>query len=74
MDIAKIKAAIAVANEELNGVIDGEFKARRLKGLNRLNNAANALKLAETHLDAAVKQGEAKAATTPATPKAAGKK
>ena len=63
MDITKVKQAIDEAHKQLNGVIDTEFQARRLQALRTLSLAANALTLAETHLNKAVTQ------TTPKEPK-----
>lgn len=71
MDVSKAKAAIATALKELNSVTDAEFAARRLAGLRPLTLAANALQLADGHLDKAAKAGTAKAEKAPA---AAGKK
>jgi acetylornithine deacetylase/succinyl-diaminopimelate desuccinylase-like protein len=61
MDITKVTAAINKVHEELNTVTDAEVKAKVYKGLNRLNLAASALKLAETHLAKAVTQTTPKA-------------
>lgn len=66
MDVSKVKAAIDQAHEALNGVFDSEVKAKSFVAMRTLTLAANALTLATTHLDKAVKQ------TTPkAAPKAA---
>ena len=61
MDVSRVKAAIDAAHAELNTVIDAEFKARQVNGLRTLTLAANALLLAEKHLDKAIQQ------TTPKT-------
>ena len=66
MDTSKVIAAINAAHQELNGLIDGEFKARRVNGLRRLQNAASALELAAKHVTAAAEQVKPKAPKAPA--------
>jgi hypothetical protein len=73
MDVTKVKAAIATAHEELNKVLDAQFKDRQVNGLRTLGLAANALELAEKHLDKAVEQAKPKEVAQPA-PAADGKK
>lgn len=62
MDVTKVTAAIDEAHKQLNTVIDAAYQSRQLNVLNTLGHAANALKLAQTHVDAAVKRTTPKAA------------
>ncbi len=56
MDTTKIKAAIDTAHQELNTIIDGEWKARRVAGMRALDLAAKALNLAAGHVETAAKR------------------
>lgn len=64
MDVSKVTAALKTAQDELNAVVDGEFKERRLKGLRPLTLAQNAIALAEKHVATANERTAPKADTT----------
>jgi hypothetical protein len=66
MDVSKVTAALKTAQDELNTVVDGEFKERRLKGLRPLTLAQNAIALAEKHLATATERTAPKADAAPA--------
>ena len=65
VDSKAFKTAVDNVHKELNTLIDGEFKARRLTGLRSLDRAAKTLGLVVTHVDKAVEQTTAKAAKAP---------
>jgi len=78
MDVSKVTAALTEAQNQLNAVIDEEFKARRIKGLRPLTLAQNAIALAEKHVATATERTapkqEVAATAGEAKPAAAGKK
>ena len=78
MDVSKVTAALVEAQNQLNAVIDEEFKARRIKGLRPLTLAQNAIALAEKHVATATERTapkqEVAAPAGEAKPAAAGKK
>lgn len=58
MDLTGVNAAFAKLHEELNKAVDAEYAARKkdgkgFKGLERLNQAAKAVMLAEQHVSKA---------------------
>jgi len=61
MDVSKVTAALTEAQNQLNAVIDEEFKARRIKGLRPLTLAQNAITLAEKHVATATERTAPKA-------------
>jgi hypothetical protein len=74
MDVSKVTAALKTAQDELNQVVDGEFKERRLKGLRPLTLAQNAITLAEKHIATASERTAPKADTAAAGAAAGGEK
>ena len=74
MDVSKVRGLIAEAQKELNGITDAEFQARRLSALRPLTLAAQALALADGHLEKAAAKTAPKAEAPAAEKKAAGKK
>lgn len=65
MDLTKFKAAVDKAHEELNSIIDAEYRGKRLNGLRTLGLAANALTLAVSHVTKAAEQGKPKQEAAP---------
>lgn len=64
MNLTKVSAALATAQQELNTVVDGEFQSRRQAALRPLTLAQSAITLAETHLTKAAARVAPKASTT----------
>lgn len=60
MNLTKVKKAIVDAQEQINGLTDASYKARKLNVVRTLDLAFKALERADKHLDVAKEQNDKK--------------